>query len=312
MIISEPGIYSMAANDYHADPCLEPSLSSHVAHILLTRSPRHAWHAHPRLNQNYQPKESSTFDYGSAAHALLLEGEDRMVVVDAEDWRTNAAKSERAMARAAGLHPVLKHQHAKIVAMRDVAVAAINACPDLGGRTLADGKPEQTVIWRERSGVRCRGRIDWLSDDKRVHLDLKTTEGSANPNSWLRTMMTNGGDLQDVFYRRGIAATGGGDSVGVFLVQEQDEPYACSFVSLSPAFLALGEAKFERAVTEWQRCLAANNWPGYPSGICYVEPPVWAMSQWDESEQVRGHEYDPAVLYRGAKGGFDAEKESAA
>ena len=43
--------------EYHADPAPEPSLSRSLAHTLLTRSPRHAWQAHPRLNPAWLPDE---------------------------------------------------------------------------------------------------------------------------------------------------------------------------------------------------------------------------------------------------------------
>src|SRR4051812_43711235 len=76
----------IAAEDYHRDICPEPSLSNSLAGILLSRSPKHAWLAHPRLNPNYKPEESKVFDKGSAAHALLLEGIDLMEVIDPADY----------------------------------------------------------------------------------------------------------------------------------------------------------------------------------------------------------------------------------
>ena len=54
--ISEPGVYSLPDDAYHADPCPGPSLSSSVAKLMLDRSPLHAWHAHPRLNPNFEPR----------------------------------------------------------------------------------------------------------------------------------------------------------------------------------------------------------------------------------------------------------------
>jgi len=82
--ITEPGIYDIPETDYHADPIAEPSLSSSIAKILLARSPRHAWANHPRLNPNQEPETRREFDFGSAAHAMLLEGSmSNFSVVDA-------------------------------------------------------------------------------------------------------------------------------------------------------------------------------------------------------------------------------------
>src|SRR3990167_1259095 len=83
--------------DYIKDPAPQPSLSASLAHVLLTRSPKHAWLAHPRLNPAWEPDESEARqDIGTIVHALLLEGDaSRVVVIEAEDYRTKAAKEAR-------------------------------------------------------------------------------------------------------------------------------------------------------------------------------------------------------------------------
>src|SRR3979411_2799004 len=64
--------FDVQAADYHADPCERPSLSSSIAKILIEKTPRHAWTAHPWLNPNFVPKQDSKFDLGSAVHELML------------------------------------------------------------------------------------------------------------------------------------------------------------------------------------------------------------------------------------------------
>lgn len=281
-MIDQPGIYTLPMAEYQADPWDKPSLSSGIAKLLVQRTPRHAWHAHPRLNPNHRPQESSKFDYFSACHALLLEGEDRMAVIHANDWRTNAAKAERDAARAEGKFPILAHQRDQVFAMRDAMWSAITANPDFGGRTLLDGKPEQTLLWKEGE-TRLRARPDWWSHDQTLMLDYKGTEGSADPSTWIRTALSLGFDIQDAFYMRGAWSLGAPEGLKfVFAVQEDTDPFACSFVALDPAFLALAGEKVEAAIALWNRCVTTNHWPGYPSRICYVEPPAWALTQWGE------------------------------
>src|SRR4051812_45119883 len=97
------GIHDLSADGYHADPAEQPSLSSTIARRLLDSSPLHAWTEHPKLNPNYKPKKPRhAFDVGTACHALLLEGRNAVSVVDAENWKTNAAKALRDEAYAAG------------------------------------------------------------------------------------------------------------------------------------------------------------------------------------------------------------------
>ena len=98
-LIDKPGVHLLSMESYQRDPCPSPSLSSHIAHRLITQSPLHAWYAHPRLNPRYVEEDSTAFDLGSCAHALLLEGEDSIAVIEADDWRTKVAKEARAKAR---------------------------------------------------------------------------------------------------------------------------------------------------------------------------------------------------------------------
>src|SRR5689334_5544259 len=131
MTITHPGIYRIPLNEYIADPAPEPSLNAGTAHRILEESPRHAWEQHPRLNPNYSNEQSSRLDLGTIAHALLLEHDDsRVVVIDADDWRTKTAKEERDVARALGKLPILKalYEEAKdmvSVARREIAASEL-------------------------------------------------------------------------------------------------------------------------------------------------------------------------------------------
>src|SRR6266571_488600 len=79
--VMTPGIYTLTAEQYHADPAPTASLSSSVASILLDQSPLHAWLAHPRLNHSYVREDAnSRFDLGSAAHMMLLERREDKIV----------------------------------------------------------------------------------------------------------------------------------------------------------------------------------------------------------------------------------------
>src|SRR3990167_1335678 len=195
------GIHTISAEVYHADPCDESSLSSSVAKVLLNQSPRHAWMQHPKLNPDYRPEENSRFDLGSAAHALLLEGNQaKIAIIEADDWRTKKAKEERDEARANGLLPILVKHDFALKAMVKAANEFIETT-ELKG-IFENGKPEQTVIWQE-GDIWCRARPDWLTNDNKIILDYKTTD-SAAPEVFIRQIPRMGYDLQSEFYDRGI------------------------------------------------------------------------------------------------------------
>lgn len=281
MTITNDGIYNLTMAEYLADPAILPSLNAGTITRLISQSPAHAWHAHPRLNPNYKSEESDAFDLGSAAHALLLEGDDRMQVIRADSYRTNAAKAERDEARAAGKYPVLEARYADVLAMVDVARSKIASCPDLSGIKLDDGIPESVIIWTEGDTMfRCRP--DWRAHAGDVMLSYKTTAASANPAAWPRTMLGMGADIQATLEARGNLAVSGKPTKVIFLVQEVTAPYSCSLIALAPAFQAFAEEKINCAIAIWKECLRANIWPGYTSRIAWVEPPAWAIAQQEE------------------------------
>jgi hypothetical protein len=278
----KPGFFDWSDTDYHRDPCPSPSLSASIAKVLVGKSPLHAWYAHPRLNPNYEPEFKGAFDFGTAAHEALLLGIDRVHVIDAKDWRKADTQAERDGARAAGKIPILRDDYLNLSDMVTVATLAIKQCPDLAGKTLADGRAERGMVWRE-GDTWCRSKMDWLADDHSIIIDYKTTSGSAEPLDWTRSaLVPHGNDLQAAFYRRGVTAITGKTPAFVFLVQETKAPFACSFVGMPPAFLALGEAKVDDALAMWGKCMKSGHWPGYGDRIVWPDPPAWAEVRYSE------------------------------
>lgn len=279
------GVYTnkqISHASYHADPCATISLAAGIADALINQSPLHAWTRHRRLNQNYVERQDSKFDIGTAGHSLLLEGIDRMWVCPFDDWRKNDAKAMRDDAREQGMIPILAKHEPKVRAMVKAAADKFAACTDLAGYKMLEGMAEHTIIWQEsETWLRCRP--DWMSPDRRIMLDAKFTEGSASPESYARMIVSMAYDLRASFYLRGNAATGGHEkAVYLFLVQETEPPYATSIIGMPPAFIAIGDDKVERAIKIWAACMASGRWPGYPNRICYVEPPAWAMAQFEQ------------------------------
>lgn len=267
---------------YHADPVIEPSLSRSVIKELVTKTPAHVKYGHPRLNPCHQPEESkAAFDLGTAAHALLLQGEDKAEILDYPDWRSGKAKAERDEARRLGKIPFLKHQWDEVLAMVAAARKQIAESVDLQGvNLLTDGNAEQTLVWKEISGIWCRVRPDWWSNDREIMVDYKTTGKSADPDDFIKNVISMGYDIQDQFYSRGANRLTGKLPKFVFVAQETEAPYLCSFICLDPEFKQMGFEKMERGMDIWERCMKSNKWPGYPKRACHISPPSWALAQW--------------------------------
>ena len=275
------GIHDIPAERYHADPCETPSLTRSIAHTILSQSLMHAWHQHPALNPNYRPRHESRFDIGSAAHAILFGGYEKLCIVNANDWRTLDAKAARHSARANNLTPVLKKDEISIRKMADVCHEAI-ADSELKG-VFDDGWVERVLIWKE-SGVLCRVMVDWINPKMEMVVDYKTTADS-EPERWSRGHIRQlGYDLQQDFYSRAVLEHYGIDpytqkTTFVFIVQEVRPPYAVSFVSLNEQYKLLAHDRMDRALALWSECLADDKWPGYPKRVAYAEPPKWEIAE---------------------------------
>ncbi|MFG1247305.1 PD-(D/E)XK nuclease-like domain-containing protein [Xanthobacter flavus] len=304
--LSEPGAYDLTAEQYHADPCPVPSLSNSVAKILLDSSPRKAWFSHPRLNPNQEADESSRLDLGTAAHAMMLGKGRDMVVVEADDWRTKAAKAERDAARAEGKTPILEKDHKRACAMIAAAraqLAHIEGAEDAFLTTA--GEPEMVLAWKDAAGPWCRTMIDWTQFDPRgpIVYDYKTTQASANPAAIGRTVANLGYEVQAAFIERGFCHLFPGTAGRLtfrFVFQEIDPPYLLSVIELDAAGLSIGRKKVAYAIDVWGRCITTGNWPGYPSKIATVEYPAFAENAWLARElredDMRAGGMDPLLM----------------
>lgn len=277
------GIHSMPTEQYHGDPADGPSLSSSIACILATQSPRHAWLAHPRLNPCHKQEESTTFDIGTAAHGLLLEGEARIYRIPEEftDYKKNEAKAHRDGARVNGLIPLLAKHVDAVLQMRLEAIRAIDGEGSELRGILRRGLPEQALVWKDIGNVLCRARLDWLTDDRDIIFDYKSTT-NANAETCIRRIFQLGYDIKADFYLRGVAALTGATAKFIWMFQETEPPYECCFVGAGPQLLALACAKVDRAIGIWRKCLAERNWPGYSRRIAWAEPPPWEVMRFEE------------------------------
>lgn len=273
-----PGFHRMTADEYHQDPTPEPSLSSSLAKMLLAESPRKVWYSHPRLNPAYEHDDDDKFDLGTAAHALLLEGLDRMHVCEFDDWRTKAAKEQKAEARAMGKLPLLA-RHAEAVRKMVTIADAFAAESEIADFWL-DAESETTCIWRE-PGIWLRCRPDRITADRRVCMDYKSTT-DASPDGFSRQLIRMGYHHQDAFYRRGIGAVTGRPPTFVFLAQSVEPPHECTLHACDPALQEIADADIARAIDIWRESVTTGNWPSYGGRIYWTVPAQWQMKQHEQ------------------------------
>lgn len=274
------------AADYHADRLSpEPSLSSSVAAILLDRSPRHAWAAHPRLNPAFAPDEEPTRarEIGTAAHKLILGRGAEVVTIDAADYKGGAARTCRAELYAAGKAPILRPDMGRAQTVASAVAEQVAHIEDCAG--FFDARPELVAVAQDMTGAWLRCMVDRFEDRETsaVIWDIKTGDTSAAPHALGRRIASMGYDVQAAFYERVILALRpalAGRLTFRWVFVENDPPHLVTVAELDNAGLEIGRKKVAAAVALWNRCIAEQSWPGYPAHIVRVEYPGFAEQSW--------------------------------
>lgn len=275
-------IREWSPEEYHGDPCASgPSLSSSIAHTLVTRSPRHAWLEHPKLGAR-ERKPTRAMDEGSILHRLILGKGAQFEIVNAPDFRQGWAREMRDEIRANGKVPLLTHDFERL---RHIAERVRKRCEE-EGFALA-GESEVCVEFQEKGEhgpVSCRCMFDHMRRDVHAIFDLKKV-ATARPIDLERRIVENGLDIQEAAYRSAYEklfpeAEGRTDFAFIF-AETESEPYEVVTARLDGAFREIGRQRWMRAVLAWERLLACGQWPwpGYVDGAVVLNPPQWVIAQ---------------------------------
>jgi hypothetical protein len=276
------GFHKISKAEYHADPCERPSLSSSIANVIVTRSPAHAWRAHPK-GGNQREDESESMRTGSLIDSLILGGDTEIVTVKADDWRTKAAKEARDLAAAAGQLAVLEH---KLDGARRIA-DAIKLGIEAAGIKL-DGENQLTAIWPESAGgvdFQARARFDHISADGLTVYDLKTT-GDASPNGsrLARHCIDFGYHIQAHAYVRAVE-TLNPERAGRVRFRNIWAEASILRSGVAPVLVTemagtmreLGARRWNQACAAFAVGISTGQWRDYSALKIAIEAPAWAL-----------------------------------
>lgn len=265
-MITEPGIVDgLDELEYHADPVPETSLSVSGAKKLLDCPARFK---HEQANRTVK----KAFDFGHAAHGKVLGVGAPLIEIEADDWRTKAAREAASEARAAGSVPLLT----KEIKTVDAMAAKLLEHP-VAATLMRAGKAETSMFHRDPdTKVMLRARLDWLTtwhDGRPVIVDYKTTARTANPDRFGWEARDFDYHMQDSWYRELATALTGEDHLFLFIVQEKAAPHLVSVCELDDISRTAGHRRNVTARRLYLDCMTTDQWPAYSPVIHSVSVP---------------------------------------
>jgi exodeoxyribonuclease VIII len=266
--------------DYHRHSAVS---KSHLD--LVARSPKHYWARYLDPNR-VEPEPTPAMLMGTALHTHVLELDqwDARYVMAPEgiDRRTKQGKAEwEAFSVAATGRTVISKADADTVMRMARSVFEHPAAAMLLGMA---GKAETTWMWTdEATGLECKCRPDWLTDDHRLIVDLKTTE-DASPKGFQKSVAAWRYHVQAAWYLGGLTqATGTCPDQFIFIVVEKKPPYAVAVYAADADMIAAGAKQARLDLDTLAVCKAADAWPGYSDQIETISLPPWMRPRPDGS-----------------------------
>lgn len=273
-----PGVYDqLPADDYHRDPALS---ASGMKLLLDPGCP-----AQYRYERDHPQPPKSIFDFGHAAHRLVLGDGAKLRVLDYDDWKTKAAQQAKKEARAEGAIPLLPQDMDRARAM----AAAVRAHPTASG-LFRGGRPEVSLFFKDpETGVPLRARLDWLDTDRpgrAILTDYKTIGTGVDLDHIERAIYDYGYHVSGVQYAAATRALGlaGEDAVTTLVFQSKEPPFLVRVVQLPFDAIKVGRAKRRAAINRFKECTDSGRWPGYDE-VAYAGLPPWAQAR-EEQEYL--------------------------
>lgn len=262
---------------YHSDFVEGGSISHSGLKTILDVPARFKW----ERDNGRPPKDA--YDYGHAAHKVVLGVGADIVVLPDGDGRTKAVRDAKAEARAAGKVPIKPDDWRKVQRMADVLRVHHTASSlFVPGRGIA----ERSIAWYDDEfGVWRRARFDWsfyLADGRLVIVDYKSAAGKVSPWALGKRVHDFGYHTQDAFYSAGAHAVGLTDTWPVFLFvfQETDGANLVTVTELDEDSREQGDRDVREGMRIYRACLDADHFPDYASGVTTVRIPGYAFREY--------------------------------
>lgn len=232
----------------------------------LRRSPLHYRH---RLEN--QRKDSPRLALGRAAHTAVFEPDRFMLEYACFKGPIRRGKKWDVFKESHAGETILKvDEYGLCLAMRD----AVRRNP-LAASYLERGAAEQSIRWTDpKTGLACKGRLDWVSDSRPALVDLKTT-GDIEANRFGSWAARLGYHIQLAWYSDGLMYASGKRPPVVVIAVEAGPPHDVAVYRFDEDALYAGAEEYAALLRKVAECRMSGEWPGR-----YAEEQVLRLPRW--------------------------------
>tara|TARA_R110000765_G_scaffold288882_1_gene385087 strand:+ start:426 stop:1184 length:759 start_codon:yes stop_codon:yes gene_type:complete len=233
--------------------------------ILLKKSPAHYYAEY--MGERTPP--TSAMEYGTAGHALILEGEEAFakIAVAKPDGLDGRTKDGKAFKEAAKDKIVLTEKDIEeMYAFKKKLKEAPEYGPLLFGPS---GVAEVVMEWRDAiTGAEAKCKPDWMSKDGRLIIDLKMM-ADADPTNFKRSVYRYGYHVSAAMYIEGVASHFNNTPTFVWAVCEKGSGNI-AFYTPSAELLSEGHDKVGHGMSIYAECKQRKAWPGYSNELVEI------------------------------------------
>lgn len=217
---------------------------------------------HFKYKMDHPQTDTAALLFGRAVHKFVLEEDDffnEFAIAPICDRRTKDGKETwtNFELSCVGKDIITQSDFDEIKAISD----SIKSVPDAW--ELLQGECEQSYFWTDdMTGEKCKCRPDVINHEKKLIVDLKTTDSCEN-NHFERSAKKYGYKLQAGMYREGVFQNTFEEYGFKFVAVEKKPPYAVRIYNCTPEYIDQGYDKFRELIGIYHDCKVKNEWLGY-------------------------------------------------
>jgi exodeoxyribonuclease VIII len=281
----------LSNEDYHAIDAVSPSKLK-----VLKRSPLHYFDKYLASDREKQ-KPTDAMKKGTALHTAVLEPElwDSTIAVKPEDAPNRPTEKQLVQpaktgtkAHDAWLDACSRRDWWAEFDKKSAGKLLISPGDADEVRRMADsvrrhpaasfllempGRREASYTWTDpATGLQCKTRPDYHTEDRRIVVDLKTTI-DAKRNEFSRSIVNYDYHVQSAWNIDAIGA-----EQFITIAVESSRPYCVAVYPASDALIAAGRRRYEEAMETLAECISSGIWPGYGDEIQEaIDLPEWCL-----------------------------------